>query len=170
MSATRAMTKKPDEKSLAPVHQEWQDDEESVFLETGEDRVYFHAQNGNTVSGILIGSDSYEDDEGREVKHFLVHTDRPCEIDTGEKDADTEIAPPGTLVHVNERFQLRRLHQLLTLPVYYHVQIQCVVQKAISGGKKVWRFRIAVKPTKKVNTIRAQATEQTPQDDSNIPF
>ena len=166
----RAIAKKPDEKSLAPVHQEWQDDEESVYLETGEDRVYFHAADGNVISGILVGTDSYEDDEGNEVKHFLIHTDQPCEIDTGEKGADTEIAPVATLVHMNERFQLRKLHQFLARPVYYHVKIQCVTQKAISGGKKVWRFRIAVKPTKKPNAIQTQTIGQTPQNDSDLPF
>lgn len=150
------------------THKDWAFDKDSVYIETGEDRVYFHAAEDNVICGLLIGSSSYVDEEeGRTVKHYLILTEQPCEIDTGEKDAPPEIAPAGTLVHLNERHQLIQLERLLEQPFYVRVSIQCVNQKSLKKGRKVWRFRIAFKPTKKPNAMR---TTQNAATDSEIPF
>lgn len=153
-------------------HQTWNDLDGGVLLETGEERVYYHAAEGNICSGLLVDTESYMDPEDRLVTYFVFLTDRDCEVQSGDID-DPFVVPPGSLVHVNERHQLKKLHKLLRSPKYYRVAIQAMTKRKIKGSPNtVWAFRIACKPTNKERSVpqASQAPGDAPRDNSDIPF
>ena len=129
-------------------------DDEGILFDSGEERSYFVVDSENVLKGRLIGRNSYTDidnqtGEYREVRYFVFHTSKPCMVVS--KDVEEPfVLPAGNIVHLNERHRLVEvLNDKLDRSAFvWEFQIQPTKEVKIGGGKTVWNFKIAGKPTK----------------------
>lgn len=147
-------------------------DDDGILFDSGEERSYFVLDLKNVLKGRLIGRNSYTDidtrtSEERLVLYYVFHTSAPCKV-VSKDEKEAFILPAGNIVHLNERHRLKEVldEKLDRTPFVWEFQIQPVKEVKIGGGRTVWNFRIAGKPTK-IQHGQAQAALNAGDD---IPF
>lgn len=124
--------------------QDWADG--AILVADGEDRVYFKCDTGNVCTGTLVGESSYPDSDGRMVGYWVIHTDRPTLV-TSKDDKDPHAAPAGSMVYVNKRAQLEGFAEFIGTDEVVWVGFEPKKKTSIKGGRTVWNFKVAIKPT-----------------------
>lgn len=161
------MSKKESKTVEAESIQEGGDwDKDAIIIADGEDRLYFKCDAGNIITGFLNGEASYEDNDGRMVEYFVFHTDRETFVTSADVKEPFK-APKGSMVYVNKRAQLLQLEDFAGTDEVVWAGIEPVKKRPIKGGRTVWSFKMAVKPTgrrrpKMALPARATVESETP--------
>ena len=118
----------------------------AILVADGEDRVYFKCVVGNVCTGTLTGESEYPDSDGKMVGYWVIHTDRPT-IVVDNNDKEGHAAPAGSMVYVNKRAQLEGFSDFIGTDEVVWVGFEPKRKANIKGGRTVWNFKVAIKPT-----------------------